>query len=162
MIVSKESFARFIYPFTFDPARFEALAAEVDAATYKVEGHLWEKQPFPEDELLPHVARYLNPTDDSAATARLWRLDSVALDSLEGLGAGRSIDWRLVCGKKKELGFSIEDVQLSLFRVGVGFVTVRARLKSAEVERLARLHPLFPLPPPQAERPGSRPAAGGN
>ena len=36
-------------------------------------------------------------------------------------------------GKERELGFCIEDVQLSLFRVGIGFLTIRARAKSNEI-----------------------------
>ena len=133
MIVSKESFARFVYPFSFEPASFEKRVRSIDSAKYKAEKPLWRMQSFPEDELLPHVARYLNPRKDSDATARLWHLDAEALESPDGLGARRSIDWHLAFGAEKEVGFGIEDVQLCVFRVGVGFLTIRTRAKSNEV-----------------------------
>ena len=89
MIVSKESFARFVYPFLFDSRDFEQRARNVEAATYKPQKPMWRTQQFPEEELLPHVARYLNPPEVTDATAHLWRLQPDALESPEGVGIER-------------------------------------------------------------------------
>jgi len=47
-------------------------------------------------------------------------------------GLGGSADWFLTL-PQKEIPFQLTDVQLSLFRVGVGFLTVSAKPKSQEI-----------------------------
>lgn len=141
----RASFVHFVFPFVFDAGSFADRVAAVEAA--QVGGRsgpqaVWEKQPYAESYLLPHVARYLNPPDDQIApTARVWKL-SGAIRDVYGT-AGRA-DWRLRIRSEKaavrELPFRIgEDgrrefaVQLALFRVGTGLLTLRVRLDSDRI-----------------------------
>ncbi|MHC4401467.1 MAG: hypothetical protein ACYTG0_17485 [Planctomycetota bacterium] len=134
MKVLERSFVRFVYPFLFDAESFSTRSGNVDAATLKGRSPLWRKRPFPEGELLPHVARYLNPPEGTPPTARLWKIDGEALQSPQGLGARKSIEWRLVIRQGQEIPFSMDDVFLALFRVGVGFLAVRARPRSTQTD----------------------------
>ena len=134
MKVFEHSFARFVYPFLFEAESFPQRVESVDAATYKAGKTIWTKQRFPEGELLPHVARYLNPPQGTPPTARLWQMDPNAAQSLEGLGAMRGVEWFLVHRRRAETPFTLDDVQLVLFRVGVGFLTVKASPKSTELD----------------------------
>jgi hypothetical protein len=54
-------------------------------------------------------------------------MEGNARQSTHCLGAGSGITWHLIREKKWDLQFYIEDVQLLLFRVGVGFLTVRIK-----------------------------------
>ena len=147
------SFIHFVYPFLFDPSSFAERVARVEAATCHSNTRageelpmwlpLWKEKGFPRDDMLAYVAGFLNPEDAGRATARVWKLND-RLDEAFGL-AGRA-DWELVRREKKDekaIPFSFGEVgsgssslfaaQLALFRVGVGFVTVRVRPESEDV-----------------------------
>src|SRR5215213_9025633 len=147
------SFVHFVYPFLFDPAGFRERVARLDEATcdsntraaeaLKMWVPLWKEKGFPRDDMLAYVAGFLNPKDPDKATARVWKLND-RLDEAFGLG-GRA-DWELVGNERRaakaipfrfgEVGSgssSLFAVQLALFRVGVGFLTVRASPESDEV-----------------------------
>jgi hypothetical protein len=137
---TKASFSYFIYPFTFDSDTFADRVSAVNRAmgrNKKGEFVLWEVDRFVEDDLLAHVAGYLNPPDGAVPTACLWKLSDASSD-IWGL-RGRA-DWRLRINKT-EIPFDIGDakpghfaVQLVLFQDGVGFVTVHARPTTTQVD----------------------------
>jgi len=59
-------------------------------------------------------------------TAHLWKLNEDILISADGLGGGNNQNkafWNLVTPHNK-LRFEIESVHLSLFRIGIGFLTI--------------------------------------
>ena len=120
------SFVRFVYPFLFEPQTFLGRAAVAARAEWPRPDDpalaVWERERFPEDDLLRHVALYLNPPDDTPPTARLWELTHDALDSASG-GLGGRAGWRLTY-PRGEVPFNLVSAQLALFRVGVGFLTV--------------------------------------
>jgi hypothetical protein len=132
------SFVHFVYPFLFAAETFAARAQAVERAQWQRGERslaVWQTDRFPEDELLAHVARYLNPPEDTPATARLWDIGHDALRSPRGLGAGAenpSADWALT-SPKGDMHFRLGAVQLVLFRIGVGFLTVHARPLSQEL-----------------------------
>ena len=134
MIVDgKISLIQFVYPFLFDGQTLEQRREAVEKAQWRGrQGSLvvWRKGHFPRDDLLAHVERYLNPPENTAPTALLWTMDNNALQSPSGLGG--SADWFLTL-PQKEIPFQLTDVQLSLFRVGVGFLTFSAKPKSQEI-----------------------------
>jgi hypothetical protein len=133
MKVEANSFIRFVYPFLFDAGDFGLRVAHVDAFQLADLGPLWEKKRFPERELLPHVARFLNPGERDVPTVRLWQVAPKVLQSPGGLGGGAKnpgADWCFVRGSgqgAKQTRFAIEDCQLTLFHGGVGFLSVRVR-----------------------------------
>lgn len=134
IIDQKASFVRFVYPFLFDSRSFEAHAAATEQAQWQGQGRgwpVWQPQPFPNDDLLAHVARYLNPPPGMLPTARLWTMCSDALTSpVVGLGARAS--WTLIL-PHDEVPFHIEGVQFALFQIGVGFLTIYLHPRTADV-----------------------------
>lgn len=133
MIVdAKISFVQFVYPFLFEAGTFERCGKAIAAAQWPGRERaltVWQKQRFPKDDLLAHVERYLNPPENTTPTALLWQMDANTLQSPSGLGSGA--EWMLTL-PRKEIPFQLSDVQLSLFRVGVGFVTVAVKPKETE------------------------------
>jgi hypothetical protein len=128
------SFARFVYPFLFDAQTFDDRMEVTRSAHWEGRNRqfeVWRQESFPEFDLLPHAARYLNPPPDTSPTARLWELGHDALHSPAGLGA--QSDWKLILPKGVEIPFCFGTVHLTLFRVGVGFLTVHAKPETAEV-----------------------------
>ena len=148
------SFVHFVYPFLFDTESFAARVKQLDAAMCKSETRanrdlpmwqpLWKEKGFPRDDMLASVADFLNPKDSDKATARVWKLN----DSLdEAFGLAERAAWELLKpGRQKgrvipfhlgESGGSKSSrfaVQLALFRVGVGFLTVRATPDSEDLD----------------------------
>ncbi|HXD29813.1 MAG TPA: hypothetical protein VN643_01770 [Pyrinomonadaceae bacterium] len=125
--VSKNSFINFLYPFRFESSSYAELIQTTDslrATTKQGDLPLWSRETFAEEDLLPHVARYLNNQDDSSPTARLWQMNPNALNSPFFFGA--NADWDLHTSHG-ELRFVIENLELVLFRAGVGFLIIRAR-----------------------------------
>ena len=127
----KASFANFILPFVFDPTTFDARVEAVDLACYPVKGNdinVWKEDRFPDEEFLPHIAKYLNPPKEAVATARIWKLNE-ELQNVFGLG-GRA-EWTMVySGGQIRFQFGVlgrggVTVQLAMFRAGVGFLTAR-------------------------------------
>jgi hypothetical protein len=134
--VAASSFVRFVYPFVFEPEAFDAHTVAIYAACWPGRERplqVWQEAAFPEEDLLSHVARYLNPPAGTPPTARLWEMHGDALQSPRGLGAGGGVEWTLRW-KGQEVPFRLEDVELALFRVGVGFLTVQARPLSDRVD----------------------------
>jgi hypothetical protein len=127
--VAPSSFARFVYPFIFDPTTSDVRARAADGARWPGRERplqVWREAAFPEEDLLPHVARYLNPPAGTPPTARLWEVNDDALQSPRGLGAGESVQWALRW-RDREIPFRLEGAELALFGVGVGLLTVQAR-----------------------------------
>ncbi len=129
---TKASFIQFVYPFLSPPERFVARTAAFANAQWQLRqgtSPVWEPMQFPDEELLAHVARYLNPVSDPHATARVWKLND-ALQDVYGL-AGRAT-WHLhwprgqVPFRFGDVGTGTMAVQLALFRHGVGLLTIRA------------------------------------
>jgi hypothetical protein len=134
MVVDAEiSLVQFVYPFLFEAKTLERRKEAVSKAQWKGRDSslpVWQKGRFPREDLLAHVERYLNPPEDTTPTALLWTMDNNALQSPSGLGG--SAHWFLTL-PRKEIPFQLTDVQLSLFRVGVGFLTVSAKPKSQAI-----------------------------
>lgn len=132
--VAENSFLLFVYPFLFDTTEFQARIAKIEEALWQVKKQavpVWKPARFPGQDMLASVATYLNPASGSEyATAGLWKLNE-KLEEVYGLG-GRA-EWRLRV-KNEEIPFRLGEVeendfavQLALFRVGVGFITVQVR-----------------------------------
>ncbi len=133
MRVAKESsFIHFVYPFLFDTDEFDDRVEAFQEATQQVHGKqekpVWCEAKFPEDELLSHVRNYLNSSQGAPATAHLWELNFDDMRHVFGLRNGEG--WCLI-RKKLTIPFQWGDdswsAQLALFRVGVGFLTIRAK-----------------------------------
>ncbi|MCW5968931.1 MAG: hypothetical protein KIT57_10485 [Blastocatellales bacterium] len=94
---------------------------------------LWANTEFPREELLAHVARYLDPEEAMSSTARLWAINPAILQSVDGLCSRGT--WKLhLPGGKRDIEFIIEDIRLSLFSTGVGFVGVAARPSASDLD----------------------------
>ena len=127
------SFACFVYPFLFDARTFEQRVERIDNA--ELPGRqgpqaAWQADVFPEDNLLAHVKDSLNPLPGTVATTRVWKLN----DELQGTyGLAGRAEWQLkhpggsVVFRLGEVGSHTFAVQIILFQVGVGFLTVQAR-----------------------------------
>lgn len=140
-VVSREqSFVRFVYPFVFAPEQFAAAVSSLNAARMPLRdgknADVWEAARFPESDLLPHVARYLNAPDEKDSTVKIWKLGNDVWNSFQGLGS--QADWTLHAmqsddrdvTRKLGIAFEFKEIELSLFRTGVGFMTVEAAPKS--------------------------------
>jgi hypothetical protein len=146
MQLSAHSFAVFVYPFSFDRGRFDALVAAVgqdDLTQGEAPWPVWERRPFPRDDLLRHVADYLNPAPGVPALAGLWTLGQRVLTSPRGLGLRE--DSASLCLRHRArtagpdpageipagvLGLAVDGIDLALFRVGMGYLVFRVRLRS--------------------------------
>lgn len=128
--VSKNSFVSFLYPFRFESSTYNDLISKTNslkATTKQGEQPLWIRNEFVEDDLLPHVARYLNTPDDASSTSRLWRMNATALNSPAFLGG--YADWELHT-PQGNFRFVLKSFKLILFRAGVGFLGLRVELES--------------------------------
>ncbi|MEB3830793.1 hypothetical protein [Phormidium sp. CCY1219] len=119
----------FVYPFTFDIPAFDSLnRAIADAKLPQKQTPLWTSGSFPTEDLLFHVANYLNPTDDRTPTAQLWELS----DSVRDVFGFRE-QWELISPQESvPFGFGKDGnvgnvVQLMLFQVGVGFLILQVQ-----------------------------------
>ncbi|MFN4179544.1 MAG: hypothetical protein ACK4I8_04475, partial [Armatimonadota bacterium] len=134
MIDATASFICFVYPFLFDAQTFGQRAQAIGTARWKGregEQKIWEQSRFPKDDLLAHVERYLNPPQGMPPTAYLWQMEHAPLHSPSGFGA--DAQWALSL-PAKEIPFSWDRVQLSLFAVGVGFITVTVKPQSGKLD----------------------------
>ncbi len=133
---TRRSFARFIYPLLFEPDTFERRVAAVQDATWRSSdrsAQVWERDPFRTDNVLAHVASFLDPDGDCAATALRWKLTNQARQSPAGLG---NASWTLISNARRErprfIPFSLDDVELTLFSSGVGMVSLCVVASAAE------------------------------
>jgi hypothetical protein len=133
------SFTLFVYPFLFEQATFTKRAEAVDRADWRGRKRclpVWTALSFPEEDVLAHVARYLNPPSETPPTARLWGVHPDALQSPSGLGA--SATWSLTlpprAGRERILPFHLESLRFALFGTGVGFVTIKAKPTTTVIE----------------------------
>ena len=162
MRVADCSFLQFVYPFTFRPETFEARMEAIDANK-----GVWLPDKFPVGETLSHVADYLRPAEGKPQAARLWKLSEQNHNELRltrDLAGSLAVD-------KREIPFTFGGaqkgspvVELALFSVGVGFITVAARPRNRDVASwLAFLHyfrvmngshnvSMRLLPPPDVKR----------
>lgn len=145
------SFAYFVYPFLFDLAAtsvaedgdaFHALSARIAAS--EVDGKkLWTDWPVPVNDLLPHVAQFLNPANPRP-TGRFWQLHNDLKQKHFTGNLSSKIEWTLYRNKADPgIPFVLAPwlqeegvkpglrgdfvIQLALFRHGIGFVTVSAQ-----------------------------------
>ena len=126
----QSSFIHFVYPFLFDSGSFAPCAMELESVRWEGRNgpfEVWCQQEFPDEELLSDVARFLNPSPAGPSDVRLLRLTDQALRSTRGLGCGvgANVNWDLVT-PHGEIPFDVSFVQLALFRVGVGLLTIGA------------------------------------
>jgi hypothetical protein len=124
--VNEISYIKFVYPFLFDSEKFEMHATALDKAHMQglEQIEIWKSSSFPEEDFLPHVALYLNPPTGAFPTARLWVMDNNVLTSPKGFGS--KADWMLLTSKKS-IQFNFESVELVLFSIGVGFLTIQTK-----------------------------------
>jgi hypothetical protein len=129
-IDSKASALHFVYPFLFETDSFPDFIQQLDTACWRGSKRdllVWKKQVFPDDDLLPHVARFLNPLEGTKPTAKTWSLTNEALQShTAGIGSGHnrsSVTWTMTTSSL-EIPFQIRSVQLIMFQIGVGFLSI--------------------------------------
>lgn len=139
-----QSFSHFVYPFVFESEKFSAITEKVGNARFKTEESkiltVWQTASFPKEDLLPHVSHYINPSPENIQpTARIWDITGEALSSYYGLG--NRANWKLHAkqtdetGKTKdvEIPFTFKNLQLALFKTGIGFLTVEAAPMSENI-----------------------------
>jgi hypothetical protein len=83
----------FVYPFLFNEENCVDHIHMIEQSKWVGEGRehqIWEPSKLPEEDLLPHIANYLNPTQESARLAvGVWEITTGALQSKAvGLGGG--------------------------------------------------------------------------
>ncbi|OQW99075.1 MAG: hypothetical protein BWK80_63495 [Desulfobacteraceae bacterium IS3] len=134
-LISEPSFASFVYPFLFEADEFDERIKIIENAAYQKKEKavtIWEDQKFPEDDLLAAVSKYLNAGNSSMTTARAWKLSDALRDTF-GFGA----DWHLKTAQGNipfSFGKGASAIQLALFRVGVGFLTIQAKPKNENTD----------------------------
>ena len=130
---------RFIYPFTFQPETFDQREQAIDT-----NAGVWLPAAFPVGETLSHVADYLKPPEGQPRAARLWKLSA---QNHNPLRLTPDIRGSIIAGKR-EIPFTFGGsqknssvIELALFRIGVGFLTVTVRPADPDVGAwLAFLH----------------------
>lgn len=145
VVSQNQSFFRFAYPFVFAPQQFAEIIEKTHGAKFDIDDEksfpVWQSASFPREDLMRHVSLYLNPPDENAyPTARVWDLTSEALTSFHGLGS--RADWKLHAKQATEnaddgfieIPFSFDKIQLTLFRTGVGFLTIQASPHSNQLD----------------------------
>ena len=147
MKVSGASFAVFVYPFSFDRRRWVDLVRSAESDTLAEsdsQWNVWKTRSFPADDLLRHVAEYLNPPPGVPAAARIWSMDERVIASPRGLGfrpGAVSLLLRHRAGLKSEasdsnnvnggaLPLHISGVDFALFRGGMGYLLFSVRPRS--------------------------------
>lgn len=131
----KASSIYFVYPFTFDIREFETLNQAIPQAKSPQNKTFWRPNSFPTEDVLFHVANYLNPTDNRTPTAQLWTLSNEVRDIF-----GFQEQWELIASQKVlpfelgEDGKGSNGVQLMLFQVGVGFLILQVQPKSNSLQ----------------------------
>ena len=126
-IDTNSSFLKFTYPFLFQSNQYNTIIDGLSNAYWsgkKRSIKVWELQSFPVDDLLAHVSKFLNCDLDNNPTALLWKLSHDALSSPSGLGA--SANWHLIT-RKNDYPFQIETIDMAIFQVGVGTITVQVK-----------------------------------
>ena len=95
LVDERASFIHFVYPFLFEVETFATRVEAIQQAQWQRRGRLlavWQTECFPEDELLAHVAHFLNPAAGTLATARVWKLRD---DLQDDYGLATRADWQL-------------------------------------------------------------------
>ena len=145
----RASFLKFVYPVVFDPQQAYPILSRFADLSWD-EAPVWIGEPFPDEDLVRHVADYLNAgrgtslqdsgSEGSAAstehghwtgTAQLFVMATKALESRSGLGAHAS--WSLRVGHSREIAFSLDRVEFALFRAGVAFLTLDVKPSSDQL-----------------------------
>lgn len=132
------SFLTFVYPFSFNPEKFNQFVKSVENAklvTKKATQDFWESDEFPDAELLPHIASYLKQNSGKELTAHLWKVAGGAMSSPEGIGSGA--DWTFIYrqgGREVEVSFTFQNIQLFLFRAGVGMLSFQIKPQTDSLE----------------------------
>ena len=149
------SFAYFVYPFLFDlpttvPPERQASSPSPDdpfcvfanrvAASTLDQKQVWTDWKIPINDLMPHVASFLN-AGNTNPTGRFWQLDNNVAQKLQT----NKIKWKMLRGTTAApMAFTLGGdfvLQLALFRHGVGFITVSAHPVSNDLgDWLAFLH----------------------
>jgi hypothetical protein len=78
------------------------------------------------------VEEFLNHSGATKSRATLWSLQRSALESASVLGAGTETEWQLVI-RSRSLALRLDEVQLALFRQGIGLLTIRIAALSQDV-----------------------------
>ena len=148
------SWVRFIYPFSFDAKEFDSRVKVINDGVVddalesegpdnaNDTGSVWTlvgwrsaskgdtKSDDVGGDLLPHVARFLGEPQEVTSgplpprTAYMWTLNDDHLKHL--LQVRNEVRWNLRLWREN-IPFEIDEVQLSMFRHGVGFLTLTAR-----------------------------------
>lgn len=124
----KASRLRFVYPFAFDGTTYTQRMVDLSSTRSTVNGNdvpMWEPDSFPAEDLVAHVATYLNAADHGKReSASLMHIRSEVRDHVDGLGGNAAwhIGW-----SGRELRFSFDEIELAMFRAGVGFLTFAVR-----------------------------------
>ena len=126
---------RFVYPFTFHGENFDRRVESFSSVKQNIGGieeAMWEGDSFPAEDLVAHIADYLNTGDlVGQEMAALFRLSAAVQAHTDGVGSDGvwSLQWR-----RKTIRFSIDTIELAIFRAGVGFLTFAIRPHGANVD----------------------------
>jgi hypothetical protein len=116
---------RFVLPLEYARGSYARRCEAVHTFVFEERNSpLWRLEELPKDDLLPHVADYLNVADFGESTASVWKAEPNELMWLTGQKSG--VAWELMLPGRK-LGFRIEQAHLALFRLDLGFLILDVR-----------------------------------
>ncbi len=130
---AERSSLTFVRPFLFDPDKADLallLVSTAKAASREAVMPVWERVPFPTADWLPHVADFLVSSPGSPAVAEAFRLTNDFVQSESGLAAKGGFEFVPKRKAAPAVPLHLDELQIVLFRNGVGFVVQRWQVTS--------------------------------
>jgi len=137
-LVQSQSFCTFLHSFRFDPDYYNSIVELVKADTLKG-SPIWRVHRFQNEDLLPHVANFLNISNESndssqnGAITHSWDMDLDVLGNQEWMGAKGRWSWK-PSGAKEDIEIQLTEVNLTLFRTGLGLLRFHCVPTTQELE----------------------------
>ncbi len=135
-LVKRQSRCQFLRAFRYAPADFSSGVSIVSAtkvATGKSTQPLWLEDKFQNEDLLPHVAEYLDTPGRTKGqiSVSAWKINPAVKQSLYFSADEHSCKWQLAKGKDC-IEFRLKNVLLIMFEAGVGFLVFEANPSASE------------------------------
>ncbi len=129
---TKASFTYLILPFVFAPGDFEKRLKWLDGLAWHnpkkdSDIRLWARDRFDSEDLLPHVADYINPGMGTLPTVAVLHLNGDARTALWGNPSQSRWQLEELPGRP-DIPFLVTDTHVYLFRTGAGFAVVTTQL----------------------------------
>lgn len=124
-VVEPWSYCTFLHPFRFDPATYDRILETVQAEAHKAMP-VWQEHAFQNEDLLPHVARFVNITSEGTRdtrakpTSHSWDMGTDVLRHSDWLAGSGTWIWTPP-RSETAVEVQITEVNLTMFRVGLGF-----------------------------------------